>query len=217
MDAPVNFESISKAEILLIKWPFLSRMLGLHGLKHCATFICFLLKCYLSASPGHSWNIFVRSKILTLQFCWFIEFLTQNSCNSISLYCFLCNMRLFRLSARKWRQISQQGIWHSLSLAGNSPGFQSKNRYLSEEPIWFDFGSCDGCLLQEPWSISGEEPEEREHWALQLPTQYPKQMHSRESDSLFLSKEEQFHSWTISNPIPSQIWLWQFCAENAKN
>lgn len=55
MDAPVNFESISKAEILLIKWPFLSRMLGLHGLKHCATFICFLLKCYvLSASPGHS-------------------------------------------------------------------------------------------------------------------------------------------------------------------
>lgn len=54
-DAPVNFESIPKAEILLIKWPFLNRMLGLYGLKHCATFICFLLKCYvLSASPGQS-------------------------------------------------------------------------------------------------------------------------------------------------------------------
>lgn len=57
------------------------------------------------------------------------------------------------------------------SLAGKSPGFQSKNRYFSKELIWFGFGSCDGCLLQEPWSISGEEPEDSEHWALQLLTQ----------------------------------------------
>lgn len=69
-----EFWEHTMAAISLIKWPFLYAICGLHGLKHCATFICVLYKCYvLSVSPGQSWITFVRSKLLTLHFCWFIE------------------------------------------------------------------------------------------------------------------------------------------------
>lgn len=150
MDIAVNFESIPKVVISLIKWPFLNRMFVLHGLKHCATSICFLLKCYvLSVNPEQSWIILVRSKILTLQFCWFIEsFLLK----ILLLFSFV-QYETFQIISKKMKTNFAKGDLILLSLAGSSPGFQSKNRYLSKEPIWFAFGSCDGCLLQEPWSI----------------------------------------------------------------
>lgn len=117
------------------------------------TFMCFLLKCYvLSVSPGQSW-IFVRSKIPIIPFplLVFVQYET------------------FQIISKKMRTNFSRGNLILLSLAGNSPGFQSKNRYLSEESIWFSFGSCDGCLLQEPWSIEKSQRKENTEHSSYLP------------------------------------------------
>lgn len=119
------------------------------------------------------------------------------------MYCFFVQYETFQIISKKTKTNFTTGNLILLSLASNSPGFQSKNRYLFKKPIWFGFGSCDGCLLQEPWSTWGEEPEKREHRAFQLPTQHPKQMHHSQLASL-LTKRSSFTNERFQIPFQAK-------------
>lgn len=101
-----------------------------------------------------------------------------------------------------------------LRLAGSYPGFQSKNRYLFKQPVWFGFGSCE--WLFTPGATKRIRRKARVKRFSVLPGTQSKCNTEGESASL-LTKSSSFAKWKVSNPFPSQILLSQVCVENAKN